>query len=165
MVTVFCSAGAACLVADLVGLSGAGGRHGGFFALVGRRGGRTQRDARDRFAAQRIVAEDGEARKDSQKQAQQDGECLNTGKRQPKPALPARRLLSERCAQIVGHFCHRSPRINGLDDTTARRGRGRYATARVRRKPDQDVAGNQWRPSSKKGGPKAALFAKPARGV
>ena len=94
------------------GLGGAGGRHGGFFALVGRRRGRTQRDARDRLAAQWIVAEDGEARKDSQKQAQQDGKCLNTGKRQPETALPARSLLSERRAQIVGRLCHGAPRIN-----------------------------------------------------
>ena len=113
MVTVFCSAGAACLVADLApGSAAPAGADGGFFARVGRRGWRTQRDARDRLAAQRIVAEDGEARKDSQKQAQQDGKCLSTGKRQPETALPARRLLSERCAQIVGRLCHRSPRIN-----------------------------------------------------
>ena len=110
------------------GLGGAGSGHGGFLALVRGAAGRAKRDARDRLAAQRIVAEDGEAGEDSQKQAQQNGKCLDTGKRQPETALPARRLLSERRAQIVGRLCHGAPRINRLDDTTTGQGRGRYAT-------------------------------------
>ncbi len=72
MVTVFCSADAACLeVADLAGVGDALGAPWRFFASAGRAGVAwwTQRDPHHRLAAQRIVAEDGEARKDSQKQA------------------------------------------------------------------------------------------------
>ena len=142
------------------GFGGAGSAVADFSPALGAAGW-TKRDARDRLAAQRIVVEDGKAGEDDQKQAQQHGKCLDTGKRQPETALPARRLLSERCAQIVGRLCHGAPRINRADDTTAGQGRGRYATrepGEMRSGTPRNAIGR--RPFSKKGGPKAALFAK-----
>ena len=75
-------------------------------------------------AAERIVMEQRETREGSQEQAQQDGERLDPGKRQPEPALSAHSLLSKRSAQIIGRLCHGTPRISRADDTTTRQNRG-----------------------------------------
>ena len=127
MVTVFCSDGAACLAADFAPASEtARGRAAASFSSAGLR--RPDRNPRHRFAAQRIVVEEGEAGEGHQKQAEQDGERLDSGKRQPEPALSAHRLLSKRSAQIIGRLCHRTPQINRADDTTARQDRGSRGT-------------------------------------
>ena len=116
MVMVFCSAGARpAWRADFAAGSAAGGR-GGVFSSPGVA---SDRDAGHRFAAQRIVVEQGKAGKSRQKQAEQHGKRLDSGKRQPKPALAAHVFLSKRGAQIVGRLCHGTPRINRADDTTA----------------------------------------------
>ena len=136
-------------------LGSARGRHGRFFS----RGCRlTQRDAGDRLAAERIVAEDGKASEGNQKQAEQHGKRLDSGKRQPKSALPAHRFLSERRAQIVGRLCHGPPRINRADDTTAGQVRGRSSAAAAPQRPCFGLPGRS--DHSKKGGPKAAPFRK-----
>ncbi len=77
-----------------------------------------QRDTGDRLAAERIVGEKGDGEEGDQEQAEQHGQRLHRREGQPEPALAALRLLSERRAQIVGHFRHGPPRITGADDTT-----------------------------------------------
>ena len=110
MVTVLFSPAAACLGADFAAGSAWPGSHGGGL-LVGARG-LAQGDARDRFAAEGIVGEQGDGGKAGQEQAEQHGQRLHGGKRQPKPALLARLFLSERRAQFVGRLRHEPPRIN-----------------------------------------------------
>ena len=41
-----------------------------------------------------------------------NGKRLQTGERQPEPALWLYRFLSKRRAQIVGRVCHKPPRIS-----------------------------------------------------
>ena len=100
MVTVFCSAGAACLGADFApGSAAPEARRGGFLGQPARR--LAQRDARDRLAAERIVGEDGEAGKGDQEQAEQHGQRLHTGERQPETGafgapFPVRAACSDR---------------------------------------------------------------------
>ncbi len=98
--------------------------------------------------------------KANQKQAQQHGQRLDSGKGQPISALLARLLLSERSAQIVGRLCHGPPRISRSDDTTAGQARGRSSAASASQKPALRRAPEQNGSPSKKGGPKAALSQK-----
>src|SRR2546429_9800160 len=95
---------------------------GGVFIRTG--AGLAKHDARRRLAAERIVLEESKAGKDHQEQAKHHGKRLQTGERQPEPALWAYRFLSKRRAQIVGRVCHKPPRITGADDTTAGQKRG-----------------------------------------
>ena len=120
---------------------------GGGFIRTG--AGLTQHDARRRLAAERIVLEESKAGKDHQEQAKHHGKRLQTGERQPEPALWAYRFLSKRRAQIVGRVCHKPPRITGAEDTTAGQKRGSS-----RRLVPHRAAGR--RASNEKGGPKAA---------
>ena len=101
----------------------AGGRCGQLF--VRRR--RAQRDTGDRLAAERVVGEKGDGEEGDQEQAEQHSQRLHRREGQPEPALLALCLLSERCAQIVGHFRHGPPRITGADDTTAGQDHGSSA--------------------------------------
>src|SRR6185437_8929963 len=78
-----------------------------------------QGNAHRRFAAQRIVVEDGKAGKRDQKQAKQRGDRLEHCERQPETALFVSSFLSERGAQFVGRLCHGSSRISPVNDTTA----------------------------------------------
>src|SRR5205085_2790329 len=88
-------------------------------------GGLADREPRHRLAAERILVEDGEAGKGDQEQAEHDREHLYGRERQPQPAFPARRVLSERGAQIIGRFSHARSRITHNDDTTPRSSGGR----------------------------------------
>jgi hypothetical protein len=99
--------------------------------------------------------ENGKAQECNQKQAEQHRQRLESRKRQPESALPARRLLSERRAQIVGRLCHGFPRISRADDTTAGQDRGRPA---LRHNRESTACGEETESPSKKGGPKAARF-------
>jgi hypothetical protein len=114
MVTVFCSPGAACFGASWSRaclsclLSWPGPEAAGFSSWplgsrIAIRG--------HRLAAERILVEDGEAGKGDQEQAEQHGERLHGRERQPQPAFPARLVLSERGAQIIGRFSHARSRI------------------------------------------------------
>ena len=87
----------------------------------------SQRDTRDRLAAERIVGEKRDGEEGDQEQPEQHSQRLHRSEGQPKPALPALRLLSERRAQIVGRFRHGPPRITGADDTTAGQDHGNSA--------------------------------------
>ena len=78
-----------------------------------------QRDTGDRLAAERVVGEKRYGEEGDQEQAEQHSQRLHRSEGQPEPALLTLRLLSERRAQIVGHFRHGPPRITGADDTTA----------------------------------------------
>ena len=151
MVTVLLSPAGACLAADFVAGSGWPEARRLF---VRPSPWLAQGDLRDGFAAQRIVGEEGDGREGDQEQAEQHGQRLHCGERQPKPALPALRFLSERCAQFVGRFSHEPPQIN--PPTIARRAGSEIATARVQRK--RQVLPGRSGPASKKGGPRAALF-------
>ena len=119
MVTVLLSPVAACWT-DFVAFSAAR-------QLFVRRRRLAQRDTGDRLAAERVVGEKGYGEESDQEQSEQHGQRLHRSERQPEPALLALCLLSERRAQIVGHFRHGPPRITGADDTTARRGHGSSA--------------------------------------
>jgi hypothetical protein len=109
-----------------------GGRFRAVIGDAGRGGGLLvtpvllpDRDAHDRFAAERIVAEYGKAGIDHEEQAEQHGQRLHRGKRQPEPTFPAHGFLSERGTQIVGRLSHEPFfRISAADDSTARRDGG-----------------------------------------
>ena len=75
MVTVFCSPGAACLAADFAPCSAAARARRRLFS--GRRR-LAERESGDRLAAERIVAEDGEAGEGRQEQAEQDRQRLQS---------------------------------------------------------------------------------------
>ena len=135
---------------SLIGLAGGRSR-----LLFVRRQGLAQCDLRDGFAAQRIVGEEGDGREGDQEQAEQHGQGLHRGERQPKPALLALRFLSERRAQFVGRFRHEPPRINLL--TIARRA-GFERLRRGQKRPVPVLPGEVGA-GNKKGGPRAALVA------
>ena len=120
MVTVLLSPLGACWCRFRSRFGSAGGRCGQLF--VRRR--LAQRDAGDRLAAERVVGEKGYGEEGDQEQAEQHSQRLHRSEGQPEPALLALRLLSERRAQIVGHFRHGPPQITGADDTTAGQGHG-----------------------------------------
>ena len=116
MVTVLFSPAAACLGADFAACSAWPEARCG--RLLVRRRRLAQGDVRDRLAAKGIVREQGDGGKADQEQAEQHGQRLHRGERQPKPALLALGFLSERRAQLVGRFRHEPPRINRAEDTT-----------------------------------------------
>ena len=116
MVTVLFSPAAACLGADFAACSvWPEAAAAAFSSAAGRL---AQGDMRDRLAAKGIVGEQGDGGKADQEQAEQHGQRLHRGERQPEPALLALGFLSERCAQLVGRFRHEPPRINRDEDTT-----------------------------------------------
>src|SRR6185369_8095819 len=92
----------------------------------------------------------------NQEQAEQHSQRLYRSESQPEPALLALCLLSERRAQIVGHFRHGPPRITGADDTTAGQGHGTSGLSRCWLESQLTPL----LPPSKKGDPKAALLFK-----
>jgi len=116
---------------------------------------RADRNSGDRLAAQRIVVEQRKADEGNQKQAKQNGECLDQRKRQPEPALSAHRLLSEPACSVVAVSAMDLPEYNRADDTTAGQRGSRSSAA--------EPAHFEARPgrsdrSAKRGGPKTAPF-------
>ena len=154
MVTVLFSPAAACLGADFAAGSVVAGRRSG--GLLVRAGGLAQGDMRDRLAAKGIVGEQGDGGKADQEQAEQHGQRLHGGERQPESALLALGFLSERRAQLVGRFRHEPPRINRAEDTTM--GRIRAPRRRAKAGLIRGCLGRRSEPATKKGGPRAALF-------
>ena len=129
MVTVFCSpAAGCCLDADF-----ASGSVEGEAAVVDfSAAGATWRIAIRAIGSppSGLSLKMAKPMKVSEEQAEQQRERLKSGKRQPEPALASRdRLLSERRAQIVGHFRH-----GPFPNQPGRRYHGRASPRQIRGK-------------------------------
>jgi len=114
-----------------------------------------QRDARDRLATQRSVAEDRKARESRQKQPEQHGKHLHGGEWQPKPPLPPC-LLSKRGAQVIAVSVSAINRPESIGPTIPRRGKGGarvgQGCGRLRKSPGR-AAINRQKGAQQKGRP------------